>query len=228
MSHPAGDLLPGVCEARVRGLAACVQLARPGPCGGVAVVITSVRSDGSTCEYPPCLRAGCVWRSRLRLAGERLRWHELTSHGASRGAGGVRPGMSFEAVEKRWGNLAVFFPNSQASRAGLATSSLCVGHRPVAAGWTFGDLEGSNWRQHVKLSYAWFFNGVRTQAGIRIGSTLRELRASYGGRLTPVTDNRVLPGTITCSRLCTQASHLELRWSSPSTNRTAVIVNSEG
>jgi hypothetical protein len=113
---------------------------------------------------------------------------------SSAGLNGVRPGMSFDAVQRKWKGLVVVFPNSEASGADIATSSYCAAGTAVVLGfWTFpGGPHGSTFKKSdfvkkdAELFFVWAFGAVRTEAGIHVGSTSRQLRTVYGSRLQPV------------------------------------------
>jgi hypothetical protein len=95
---------------------------------------------------------------------------------------GVRPRMTFAQVHERWEEVASFYNNDGSSGASLGLSVACVNERPVLAGfWTFGPDD-----RNAELFFAWLFDRVRTEEGIRIGSTLDELRSRYGARLRRV------------------------------------------
>jgi hypothetical protein len=120
---------------------------------------------------------------------------------SSAGLDGVRPGMSFAAVQRKWKGLAVVFPNSEASGADIASSSYCAAGTPVVLGfWTFpGGLQqsasnnGAFKKKLAELFFLWAFGTVRTKDGIHIGSTSRQLRSAYGSRLQPVEQFHAVP-----------------------------------
>jgi hypothetical protein len=98
---------------------------------------------------------------------------------------GVRPRMTLAQVHERWEEVASFNPNESASGASLGLSAACVDERPVLTG--FWSWSGDD--RDAELFFAWLFDRIRTEEGIRIGSTLDELRAQYGARLERVAED---------------------------------------
>ena len=87
------------------------------------------------------------------------------------GVGGAVPEMSAAQVESLWGvRLAL-----EGSPGFPGCTTATVARAGISGGVMFQD---ARWRA------AWFTRGIRTPSGIRIGSTLAELRRAYGGRLT--------------------------------------------
>ena len=86
------------------------------------------------------------------------------------GVAGVRPGMSERAVEARWG---------VSLRLQGTRGSPCAAARLVARG-----VDGYAIFLRGRFDSVYFRRGASTPSGIRIGSTLAELRRAYGRRLT--------------------------------------------
>jgi hypothetical protein len=87
------------------------------------------------------------------------------------GAAGVHPGMSARHVDAIWGTRL----KVEASGASAGCSTALV---------RIGPISGSLLFQDGLLEAGWFTHGVRTPSGVRVGSTLSELRRAYGSRLT--------------------------------------------
>lgn len=85
------------------------------------------------------------------------------------GVGGVQPGMKIAEVRRRWA-VALRLQSTRGSECATAAvrRGSLVGHAIF-----FGDSFGA----------VFFQAGARTIQGIRIGSTLSELRATFGNRL---------------------------------------------
>jgi hypothetical protein len=87
------------------------------------------------------------------------------------GIGGAVPGMSAAQVGSLWGvRLAL-----EGSKGFPGCKTATVARPGISGGVMFRE---GRWRA------AWFTRGIRTPSGIRIGSTLAELRRAYGSRLT--------------------------------------------
>jgi hypothetical protein len=111
-----------------------------------------------------------------------------------RGVDGVRPGSTLAAVREQWKGIVLAFPNSGASGADLATDWYCRHGSPVLVGfWTFPPVGDPNWDK-AELFFVWFFGKVRTEKGVRVGSTVRELQRDYGSQLEPVSGGDQLGG----------------------------------
>jgi hypothetical protein len=87
------------------------------------------------------------------------------------GIGGAVPGMSAGQVDSLWG-----------VRLALAGSKGFPGCKTATV--ARGGIRGGVLFQDGRWRAAWFSRGIRTPSGIRIGSTLAELRRAYGSRLT--------------------------------------------
>ena len=92
---------------------------------------------------------------------------QVTLHGV----GGVTPGMGAGEVEQRWGldlELQTIGPGSDCATAAV--------HRGGMAGYAifFGE----------RFQAVWLDKGAVTARGIRIGSSVSDLRRAYGGALT--------------------------------------------
>jgi hypothetical protein len=93
------------------------------------------------------------------------------------GVDGVTPHMSLAQVDRVWRmRLQVVSPAGGSAAQGFA--AICVGRIEGAA-----DFYGLG--VPTTLRALWFFAGVRTSAGIRIGSSIEALRHAYGSLLTP-------------------------------------------
>ena len=87
------------------------------------------------------------------------------------GVSGVRPGMSPAQVEHLWG-----------FRLQLEGGPAFPGCETAV--FRVGPIRGSVLFQNKRFRAAWFSRGIRTPSGIRIGSTVAELKRAYGSRLT--------------------------------------------
>jgi hypothetical protein len=109
------------------------------------------------------LAAACIGCVSAEAAAPRV----LTLDGAD----GVHPGMSAKQVDAIWSTRL----KVEASGASRGCST---------AGVRIGSIIGGLLFQDGLLQAGWFTHGVRTPAGIRVGSMLSELRRAYGSRLT--------------------------------------------
>lgn len=95
------------------------------------------------------------------------------------GVAGVRPGLPVAAVEERWGVgldlLSNFGPSCEPAEV------------------TGGGMEGFALFAHGRFASVQFYRGARTARGVRIGSTLRQLRRAYGAALIS-RSNEYTPG----------------------------------
>ena len=112
------------------------------------------------------------------------------------GVGGVRPGMSITAVSSRWG--VALRPNYEV-RPTCGTASI---ERPGIAGLAMFMPRG-------RFGAAFFRKGAVTGRGIRIGSTLAQLRRAYA-RLSSRPDRYIHGGRNYFLRRA-RAPHWELR-----------------
>ena len=95
------------------------------------------------------------------------------------GVGGVRPGMSASQVEARWG-LSLKLEYEFGPQCAPA---------PIRA----GGIDGYAVFLDGRFGAVFFRAGAVTGKGIRIGSTLRQVRAAYGSSLTSRL-NKYTPG----------------------------------
>ncbi len=90
------------------------------------------------------------------------------------GSGGVRPGMTVPQVQSRWGVT-------------LRLSS-AVGQQCESADVRAGATQGFAIFRNRRFRAVFFKQGVRTDKGIRIGSTRGALRQAYASRLASTPD----------------------------------------
>ena len=107
-------------------------------------------------------------------------WAALPAPVTLNGVGGVKPGMRIAAVEKRWG---VDLRLSGEITPGCETA-------PVKA----GAMRGYALFERGRFSAVFLTAGARTGRGLRIGSSVRRLKALHGPQLTSRPDFYV-PGS---------------------------------
>jgi hypothetical protein len=113
------------------------------------------------------------------------------------GVAGVSPGLSPDAVARRWG-----------VRLRLDTT---FGFRCQTATVNAGRMTGYALFERYRFGSVVFHRGAVTGRGIRIGSTRAELLRAYRGRLTR-RRNAYIPGTLDYFVRRARAPHWELRF----------------
>jgi hypothetical protein len=101
------------------------------------------------------------------------------------GVEGIQRDDSYERVAKKLGALPIVFSDVESGMAD-GVAPICRGQSRgygVFWSWRTDDPSGSDGEDSSRLVYLWFFDGVRTDEGVRIGSSLRDLRDAYGEHL---------------------------------------------
>src|SRR5215203_3841884 len=104
------------------------------------------------------------------------------------GVNGARVNMSYSEARDRLGLRALVFPADGASGASDAIAPICEGAAEgFAVFWAWPPTEGAKvaWDDGATLESVWYFAGVRTEEGLRIGARASDLRKAYGDRLEP-------------------------------------------
>ncbi len=122
------------------------------------------------------------------------------------GIGGVRPGMSAAEASRRWG-----IPVRPTGPRGCQRAALRDGGRAAYAIFVGG-----------RFAAAIFRKAVATDTGIRIGSTLAQLRRAYGRRISS-RPNKYTPGARDLFVRRTRSPRWELRFDLSPKGRVTVI-----
>lgn len=131
------------------------------------------------------------------------------------GVGGVKPGMSVQEVRQRWG---------VSMRLGPAINGSCRTAPVVADG-----MDGYALFRGGRFQGVEFTKGPRTSDGIRIGSTLRELRAIPRAKRLSSRPNEYVPGASVWFLPRASAPAYYLRFDvSPAKRVTAIAFGNEG
>ena len=96
------------------------------------------------------------------------------------GIGGVRPGAGLAELRARW-HLALPAAVDGGGSEARALLPICAGS--VRGVVSMSGPSASPPERYLRFDYAIFTAGVHTDTGIRIGSSLADLRRAYGRRL---------------------------------------------